>query len=578
MVGKEIGNVISADYNEGVVALLNKYSLTENVSVNSLVIIRGSSRNYLGLMSDIFLSSNTSDVTSLLRYYNTSKNRNIRDKLMIKTKESLSNLEKLNTNIHIIPLAQTNGEEIEDVDTIPSFFSQVVTPVSEEIKTFYGIPDNQRYWGLGYPKSPLKNENIETIIPIDINTLLRGSFGIFGKTGTGKTVLGNIICGFLILANKLKSLDKEVKLLIFDMHSEYGLKIKDMKGEDYAEGVGLAFKNEFLRYSADKALAKEHILEELKISVIDLDEADIISLKEELDLSESFISYLHEFRIILNEIIEKEYVEKYDSFPELKDKKSKAWILYLTGYFDKYEKQREILENKISKTINERLGPGAIGALRAGKAKISSIMNYDYIEYFTEKDSVNEIVNEILDGQRSVIISLGRYGDDSRANILIANLVSKRLWKTIINRIMNRKEIKYKVLIFIEEAHKFLSPSLYYKTPFGNIARELRKRGVFLCIIDQTPSQISEEILAMLWNFFILTLTDEKDIKSATFALKKSELFSPVVSYLKRQEALVYGEAVKIPVVIKIREYKDFIEEAKRIYSNLLSKAELHGF
>ncbi len=578
MVGKEIGNVISADYNEGVVALLNKYSLTENVSVNSLVIIRGSSRNYLGLMSDIFLSSNTSDVTSLLRYYNTSKNRNIRDKLMIKTKESLSNLEKLNTNIHIIPLAQTNGEEIEDVDTIPSFFSQVVTPVSEEIKTFYGIPDNQRYWGLGYPKSPLKNENIETIIPIDINTLLRGSFGIFGKTGTGKTVLGNIICGFLILANKLKSLDKEVKLLIFDMHSEYGLKIKDMKGEDYAEGVGLAFKNEFLRYSADKALAKEHILEELKISVIDLDEADIISLKEELDLSESFISYLHEFRIILNEIIEKEYVEKYNSFPELKDKKSKAWILYLTGYFDKYEKQREILENKISKTINERLGPGAIGALRAGKAKISSIMNYDYIEYFTEKDSVNEIVNEILDGQRSVIISLGRYGDDSRANILIANLVSKRLWKTIINRIMNRKEIKYKVLIFIEEAHKFLSPSLYYKTPFGNIARELRKRGVFLCIIDQTPSQISEEILAMLWNFFILTLTDEKDIKSATFALKKSELFSPVVSYLKRQEALVYGEAVKIPVVIKIREYKDFIEEAKRIYSNLLSKAELPGF
>jgi DNA helicase HerA-like ATPase len=578
MVGKEIGNVISADYNEGVVALLNKYSLTENVSVNSLVIIRGSSRNYLGLMSDIFLSSNTSDVTSLLRYYNTSKNRNIRDKLMIKTKESLSNLEKLNTNIHIIPLAQTNGEEIEDVDTIPSFFSQVVTPVSEEIKTFYGIPDNQRYWGLGYPKSPLKNENIETIIPIDINTLLRGSFGIFGKTGTGKTVLGNIICGFLILANKLKSLDKEVKLLIFDMHSEYGLKIKDMKGEDYAEGVGLAFKNEFLRYSADKALAKEHILEELKISVIDLDEADIISLKEELDLSESFISYLHEFRIILNEIIEKEYVEKYSSFPELKDKKSKAWILYLTGYFDKYEKQREILENKISKTINERLGPGAIGALRAGKAKISSIMNYDYIEYFTEKDSVNEIVNEILDGQRSVIISLGRYGDDSRANILIANLVSKRLWKTIINRIMNRKEIKYKVLIFIEEAHKFLSPSLYYKTPFGNIARELRKRGVFLCIIDQTPSQISEEILAMLWNFFILTLTDEKDIKSATFALKKSELFSPVVSYLKRQEALVYGEAVKIPVVIKIREYKDFIEEAKRIYSNLLSKAELPGF
>lgn len=577
MPQKEIGNVISASYASGILGRLNKYGLTEEIAVNSLIIVRGLSRSYLGLISDIALSSGSSEVSKLIRYQSTSQSKAIGEKLIEKTKETLANLEKLQTDVTIIPLAQTNSNEVEDVDTIPSFFSKIFTPESEEIKKFYGEPDNFRLWGIGYPKSPLKSEKIEAIVPIDINTLLRGSFGIFGKTGTGKTVLGNILCSFLILSNKLKSLDKEVKLLIFDMHSEYGLMIKDMKGEDYAEGVGLAFKNEFVRYSVDKALVKEHMLEELKISVTDLEEADILTLKDELDLSESFLAYLHEFRIILNDVIERKYVNN-NHFPELKDKKGKLWILYLSGYFERYDNYRDRLENDISSAIREKIGLGAVSALKAGKAKIASIMNYDFIEYFIEKDSVNEIVNEILDGPRSVIICLGRYGDDSRANILIANLVSKRIWKAVIDRIMNKKELKYKIIIFIEEAHKFLSPSLYYKTPFGNIARELRKRGVFLCIIDQTPSQISEEVMAMLWNYFVLTLTDKKDIERVTFSIKKPELFAPVVSYLKRQETLVYGEAIKVPVVVKIIDYKRFIDEAKKIYLSLASKAELPGY
>jgi len=143
---------------------------------------------------------------------------------------------------------------------------------------------------------------------------------------------------------------------------------------------------------------------------------------------------------------------------------------------EKIENAREIseIEDEIKDKISKELGIGALSALKAGKAKITSVVTYDFIEYLPEKDSIREIVHEILDGNRSVIISFGRFGDDSKANIIIANLVSKRLWRAIIDRIMNRIELKYKILIMIEEAHKFLSPVLYYKTPFGNITRELK--------------------------------------------------------------------------------------------------------
>jgi Domain of unknown function DUF87. len=345
MVKKEIASVISAEYNEGVAGQINDYNLTEDICVNSLVIIKGNRRDYLGLIADLKLSSGSSESISALKYYTRSQNEEIKQKLMTKTKDNLARLGRMQTNALIIPLAQSNNGEVEDVDTIPSYLSSILTPASDEIKHFYGIPDNLKLWGIGYPKSPLKNETIDTVVPINVDILLRGSFGIFGKTGTGKTILGNILSSFIVLSNKLRTSDKQTKLIIFDMHSEYGLRVKDMTGEDFADGVGLAFKNEFIRYSADKILAKEHILEELKVSITDLDEQDLISLKEELDLSESFIAYLYEFKRIINQVIEK-HIEKMNHFPELKDKKHKAWILYLSGYFDTHDNIVKILKMK----------------------------------------------------------------------------------------------------------------------------------------------------------------------------------------------------------------------------------------
>ena len=188
------------------------------------------------------------------------------------------------------------------------------------------------------------------------------------------------------------------------------------------------------------------------------------------------------------------------------------------------------------------------------------------------KDSADEIVEEITSGERSVIISFGRYGDDKAAYMLIANIIARRLWEKYVELAMEGGKLEYRVVIFLEEAHKFLGPETYYMTPFGNIARELRKRGVVLCIIDQRPSQIFEDVRGMLWNYFVMLLTEDSDIDVCTKGLPYPKLFKPVVQQLRRQEVLVYGEAINVPAVLKIVDYRSTMDRLAEKYRNALIK------
>ena len=91
------------------------------------------------------------------------------------------------------------------------------------------------------------------------------------------------------------------------------------------------------------------------------------------------------------------------------------------------------------------------------------------------------------------VLEFGRYGSDLTAYILVSNLLSRRIH----NRYVALKEAAEggsgrdprPVVIVIEEAHKFLSPSIASQTIFGTIARELRKYNVTLMVIDQRPQR-----------------------------------------------------------------------------------------
>jgi DNA helicase HerA-like ATPase len=113
-------------------------------------------------------------------------------------------------------------------------------------------------------------------------------------------------------------------------------------------------------------------------------------------------------------------------------------------------------------------------------------------------------------------------------------------------------------MIAIEEAHKLLNPHLARQTAFGTIARELRKYFVTLLVIDQRPSGIDDEIMSQLGTRITGWLGDEDDIRAVLTGLAGREQLRGMLARLQeKQEVLLLGWGVKMPIPVRSRRYDD---------------------
>jgi DNA helicase HerA-like ATPase len=112
------------------------------------------------------------------------------------------------------------------------------------------------------------------------------------------------------------------------------------------------------------------------------------------------------------------------------------------------------------------------------------------------------------------------------------------------------------LVITIEEAHKFLNPEVSSQTIFGTIAREMRKYNVSLLVIDQRPSGIDTEVMSQMGTKITCLLDNERDIDSVLAGVSgKNELKSVLARLAPKQQALIFGHAVPMPVAFQPREY-----------------------
>jgi len=166
---------------------------------------------------------------------------------------------------------------------------------------------------------------------------------------------------------------------------------------------------------------------------------------------------------------------------------------------------------------------------------------------------------DYLDRGMNVVLEFGRY-TDLTAYILVANLLTRRIYdryRASSERAQGADTAPpHPLVITIEEAHKFLSPELAGQTIFGRIAREMRKFNVTLLIIDQRPSGIDEEVMSQLGTKITCLLDNERDVDAVLAGVSgRGELKSVLARLESRQQALIFGHAVPLPVVVRTREY-----------------------
>jgi DNA helicase HerA-like ATPase len=112
------------------------------------------------------------------------------------------------------------------------------------------------------------------------------------------------------------------------------------------------------------------------------------------------------------------------------------------------------------------------------------------------------------------------------------------------------------LVITIEEAHKFLNSRIASQTIFGTIAREMRKYNVTLLVVDQRPSGIDDEVMSQLGTKITCLLDNEKDLDAVLTGVSGSRKLRSVLARLEsKRQALVFGHALPMPVVIETREY-----------------------
>ncbi len=509
-----IGTIIQGSLNEGLVMRINSGTSLESLKTGKFVSIIGHEYTFFSMITDLTLAVTNQEVVLYPpREQDKLLQEIVREKCMYATAQ-------------LRPLIMLDkAHRINPVKTIPHHFSPVFDATEQDICHIFGDEKDlsRSYFTIGKPL------DMQTPVCINLEHLSERSVGIFGKTGTGKTFITRLVLAGLIHSKKAVN-------LIFDMHSEYGLQArKEGSHLNFVKGLKTLFPDKVAIFSIDPASTRRRGASadvELTFNYQDIQVEDIISLGEELNLHTTALEAAY--------LIAARY--------------KKDWL-------------QALLEQDDVKTFATNLGahPESVAALYRKLKRIERFSFFKPIQAGTmpAASSVIDQMMEYLDKGINVCVEFGNY-TSSFCYLLIANIITRRIHSEYITKTekflgSQRKEDEpIKLIITIEEAHKFLNPIAARQTIFGTIAREMRKYYVSLLVVDQRPSGIDPEIISQLGTKIVAQLNDEKDIQTVMTGISNAHTLRGILASLDtKKQVLVMGHAVTIPVVVQTREYDE---------------------
>jgi len=132
------------------------------------------------------------------------------------------------------------------------------------------------------------------------------------------------------------------------------------------------------------------------------------------------------------------------------------------------------------------------------------------------------------------------------------------------------------LFIVLDEAHAYLKAgeNSISSRIVQTIAKEGRKYGVGMMLVTQRPSELDETVLSQCGSIVALRMTNTRD-KGHVSSAMQDELreMMDVLSSLRTGEAIVSGEAVRIPSRVKFFQADNAVKGSDPIASKLWSNA-----
>ncbi|HEY9610983.1 ATP-binding protein [Allocoleopsis sp.] len=530
-----LGSVIQGSLSCGLEVRLHPDVSVEDMRVGKFLVVQGMRSRFFCMLTDVTLGTSSQRILAnppspdddflreVLAGSGTFGTVNLTPMLMF-TPQELSHQSRgvaLNgdSSLGSFQANSSEGMELLPVKTIPSHFSQVYDASDRDFRAVFGWEDDptRRNFAIGNPL------DMEVPICIDLDRFVERSNGVFGKSGTGKSFLTRLLLSGIIRKQAAVN-------LIFDMHSEYGWEaVSEGKQFSTVKGLRQLFPGQVEIYTLDPESTKRRGVggtQELYLSYDQIEVEDIMLVRGELNLSEASLE---------NAII-------------LRNEFGKSWITQLLN----------MTNEDIQMFCDEKRGNKS--SIMALQRKLLRLDELKYMRSACPHNYVGQILQSLEAGKHVVI----EFGSQSNmlSYMLATNVISRRIHASYVKKAetflqtKNPSDRPRPLVITIEEAHRFLDPATVRQTIFGIIAREMRKYFVTLLVVDQRPSGIDNEVMSQIGTRITALLNDDKDIEAIFTGVSGGQSLRSVLAKLdSKQQALILGHAVPMPVVVRTRPY-----------------------
>jgi DNA helicase HerA-like ATPase len=508
---RRLGIVVAGSLSKGLDVKLDRSTVVEGMAVGRYVVVRGQTgRRFFSIITDVVLDSANPAIEKAPP--------DTSDLFLARVHQGTSTFGRL----QVSPMLVLDRDSVEPkpVKTVPAHFAPVYEATEDDVNQVFGAEDDRHF----YVGTPLDMEKVR--VHLDLGRFVERSSGIFGKSGTGKTFLTRTLLAGIIRQGSAVN-------LIFDMHNEYGWE-SQAEGKHKVKGLRQLFPGKVSVMTLDPESSRRRSSKvdfEVRIGYDQIEPEDVDMLSDLMGLTEVQVGALYYLRRRLG----KSWVEK----------------LLAEGQDDQEG------PTELDMLLDEgKLHGGTLGAIQR---KLGLFRRFGFLQPHVNEDVVGRIM-EYLDREIHVILEFGRYGSTLEAYILVANYLTRRIHQRYVYRkeeaLGRESKEPTPLVITIEEAHKFLDPAIARQTIFGTIARELRKYNVTLLIVDQRPSGIDDEVMSQIGTRVTALLDSEPDIRAVFTGVSGAGELRQVLARLDtRQQALILGHAVPMPVVVQTRTY-----------------------
>lgn len=190
------------------------------------------------------------------------------------------------------------------------------------------------------------------------------------------------------------------------------------------------------------------------------------------------------------------------------------------------------------------------------KVRFNSLMNSNYARYFEYNGYINRegYINYLLttsNGRKAQIINFNiNYVDDRFAKTLV-KIYSKLLFDYLVS-LNQRGSIPFHIVL--EEAHRYVQNDddaiiLGYNI-FERITKEGRKYGLFLGIVSQRPSELSETTISQCSNFLLFKMFHPRDLQFVRDIISSADItLTNKIKTLHPGSCIMFGTAFKMPTI-----------------------------